>query len=157
MRQLQPEVRLRGGTMVTGRCLASDVKPPYGAWAEILEAIHALNLVPPREWTELPRLLPALGSAPTAPSSAVPCATPKFRLRRNWVSARIELPTRTTSEADVGSSDMRRMRIPDEMSSRRRSIPCSPDCRRCWLPRKIIELDMRILEPVTDHVWITVT
>jgi diguanylate cyclase (GGDEF)-like protein/putative nucleotidyltransferase with HDIG domain len=61
VRQLQPEVRLRGGTMVFGRCLASDVKPPYGAWAEIIKSIHDLGIVPPREWKELPRLVPALG------------------------------------------------------------------------------------------------
>ena len=62
VRQLQPEVRLRGGTMVFGRCLASDVKPPYGAWAEIVAAIHGLGIVPPREWKELPRLVPALAA-----------------------------------------------------------------------------------------------
>ncbi len=62
VRQLLPEVRLRGGAMVTGRCLATDVKPPYGPWAEIVEAIHALQLVAPGKWDELARLVPALGS-----------------------------------------------------------------------------------------------
>ncbi|MCC7054357.1 MAG: diguanylate cyclase [Gemmatimonadaceae bacterium] len=70
VRQLQPEVRLRGGTMVFGRCLASDVKPPYGAWAEVITAIHALGIVPPREWKELPRLVPALGAATDQASPA---------------------------------------------------------------------------------------
>jgi diguanylate cyclase (GGDEF)-like protein/putative nucleotidyltransferase with HDIG domain len=69
VRQLQPEVRLRGGTMVFGRCLASDVKPPYGAWAEIIKAIHDLNIVPPRAWNELPRLVPALASSSEQPST----------------------------------------------------------------------------------------
>ena len=76
VRQLLPEVRLRGGTMVTGRCLATDVKPPYGAWAEIIEAIHALNVVPAGEWKELARLVPALGNGSTPP----PTASSKYAL-----------------------------------------------------------------------------
>ena len=70
VRQLQPEVRLRGGTMVFGRCLASDVKPPYGAWAEIIKSIHDLGIVPARDWRELPRLVPALGIAGSEPAAA---------------------------------------------------------------------------------------
>ena len=70
VRQLQPEVRLRGGTMVFGRCIASDVKPPYGAWAEIIAAIHALGIVPQRDWKELPRLVPALAPASSQPSTS---------------------------------------------------------------------------------------
>lgn len=70
VRQLQPEVRLRGGTMVFGRCLASDVKPPYGAWAEIVKAIHDLGIVPAREWKELARLVPALGPSGVDASTA---------------------------------------------------------------------------------------
>ena len=70
VRQLQPEVRLRGGTMVFGRCLASDVKPPYGAWAEIIKSIHDLGIVAPREWKELPRLVPALAVSGDGPSAA---------------------------------------------------------------------------------------
>ncbi len=70
VRQLQPEVRLRGGAMVVGRCVASDVKPPYGAWAEIITAIHELGIVPPGDWKELSRLVPALSSSSGAPSAA---------------------------------------------------------------------------------------
>lgn len=60
VRQLEPEVRLRGGAMVVGRCVAGDVRPPYGAWAEIVEAIHRRGLVPLRPWRELGRLVPVL-------------------------------------------------------------------------------------------------
>lgn len=67
VRQLRPEVRLRGGAMVTGRFIEADVKPPYGAWAEVLEALHRLGLVAPRAWPELRRLVPALD--PEAQSS----------------------------------------------------------------------------------------
>ncbi|HVE77618.1 MAG TPA: diguanylate cyclase [Gemmatimonadaceae bacterium] len=66
LRQLAPEVRLRAGSLVTGRCLEADVRPPYAPWAEAVEAIRALGIVPDREWRELPRLVPALGEAPTA-------------------------------------------------------------------------------------------
>lgn len=70
VRQLQPEVRLRGGAMVFGRCVASDVKPPYGAWAEIVKAIHEQGIVVPGEWRELSRLVPALASNSGVPLAA---------------------------------------------------------------------------------------
>ena len=63
VRQLLPEVRLRAGSLVAGRCVEADVKPPYAAWAEVIAAIHKLGIVAGREWHELPRLVPALGSA----------------------------------------------------------------------------------------------
>lgn len=61
LRQLLPEVRLRGGTLVMGRALEADVKPPYGPWAEILGAMRQRVNAPGRVWRELPRLVPALG------------------------------------------------------------------------------------------------
>jgi len=60
VRQLRPEARLRGAAMVAGRFIEADVKPPYGPWAEIIDSIHRLGLVPPRPWPELGRLVPAL-------------------------------------------------------------------------------------------------
>ena len=68
LRQLEPEVRLRAGSLVVGRCLEADVKPPYGPWAEVIAAIRRLDPAgaSAREWHELPRLVPALGAAPTA-------------------------------------------------------------------------------------------
>ena len=60
LRQLLPEVRLRGGSLVMGRALEADVKPPYGPWAEILGAIRQRVNAPGRVWRELPRLVPAL-------------------------------------------------------------------------------------------------
>ena len=66
LRQLLPEVRLRGGSLVMGRALEADVKPPYGPWAEILSNIKQRVNAPGRVWRELPRLVPALsdGSEP---------------------------------------------------------------------------------------------
>ena len=60
LRQLLPEVRLRGGSLVMGRALEADVKPPYGPWAEILGAIMQRVNAPGRVWRELPRLVPSL-------------------------------------------------------------------------------------------------
>jgi diguanylate cyclase (GGDEF)-like protein/putative nucleotidyltransferase with HDIG domain len=71
LRQLLPEVRLRGGSLVMGRALEADVKPPYGPWAEILSSIKQRVNAPGRVWRELPRLVPALaeGSEPTSQST----------------------------------------------------------------------------------------
>ena len=67
LRQLAPEVRLRGGAIVTGRCLEADVKPPYGPWADVVESLRARGLVPEgRSWEELPRLVPALSGGASA-------------------------------------------------------------------------------------------
>jgi len=68
VRRLSGEVRLRAGSLVAGRCVEADAKPPYAPWAEVLAAIHQLGVVPPQEWRELPRLVPALGAPPQEPS-----------------------------------------------------------------------------------------
>ncbi len=41
LRQLEPEIRLRGGSMVVGRAVdAVMVQPPYAPWVEIVEALE---------------------------------------------------------------------------------------------------------------------
>jgi diguanylate cyclase (GGDEF)-like protein len=60
LRQLEPEVRLRHGSMVVGRCHEADVQPPYAPWAEVISAIGRLASAPRRAWRELPRLVPGL-------------------------------------------------------------------------------------------------
>ena len=41
LRQLEPEIRLRGGSMVVGRALdAVMVQPPYAPWIEVVEALE---------------------------------------------------------------------------------------------------------------------
>jgi diguanylate cyclase (GGDEF)-like protein/putative nucleotidyltransferase with HDIG domain len=60
VRQLLPEVRLRGATMVTARALESDNRPPFGPWAELVLGLHELGLAPARPWPLLERLVPAL-------------------------------------------------------------------------------------------------
>ncbi len=63
LRQLGPEISVRAGALLVGRCLEADVRPPYGPWADVIGAIHALGIVPTRAWRELGRLVPALGAA----------------------------------------------------------------------------------------------
>jgi diguanylate cyclase (GGDEF)-like protein/putative nucleotidyltransferase with HDIG domain len=63
VRQLLPEVRLRGAAMVTGRALESESRPPYGPWAELVLSLHASGLAPTRRWPLLERLVPALSGA----------------------------------------------------------------------------------------------
>ena len=60
IRRLEPEVRLRAGSLVTGRCQEADVQPPYAPWADVINAIRRLDAVPARAWRELPHLVPAL-------------------------------------------------------------------------------------------------
>ena len=68
LRQLAPDVGVRAGSLLFGRCLEADVRPPYGPWTDIIGAIHALDIVPARPWRELGRLVPGLG-APVAAAS----------------------------------------------------------------------------------------
>ena len=60
IRRLEPEVRLRAGSLVSGRCQEADVQPPYAPWADVINAIRRLDAVPARQWRELPHLVPAL-------------------------------------------------------------------------------------------------
>ncbi|NUO63899.1 MAG: diguanylate cyclase [Gemmatimonadaceae bacterium] len=62
IKQLEPEVRLRAGSLVTGRAHEADVQAPYAPWAEVIGAIRRLDIVPKHPWRELPRLVPALGA-----------------------------------------------------------------------------------------------
>ncbi|AHG90238.1 diguanylate cyclase [Gemmatirosa kalamazoonensis] len=66
VRQLGPSARVRSGALVGAACLEADVRPPYGPWADVIAALHALGAVAPRAWRELPRLVPALRH-PAAP------------------------------------------------------------------------------------------
>ena len=62
LKQLEPEVRLRAGSLVFGRCQEADVQPPYGPWAEVINHMRRLDRAPQRRWRELSRLVPALPS-----------------------------------------------------------------------------------------------
>jgi diguanylate cyclase (GGDEF)-like protein/putative nucleotidyltransferase with HDIG domain len=72
VRQLLPEVRLRGAVMVTGRAMESESRPPFGVWAEALAGIYELGIVPGRTWPLLSRLVAPLRA--TTPVAALPTA-----------------------------------------------------------------------------------
>ena len=72
VRQLLPEVRLRGAVLATGRALDAESRPPYGPWAEIVASAHALGLTAPRPWPLLERLAPVLRDAGSAAEVAAP-------------------------------------------------------------------------------------
>jgi predicted ATPase len=69
LRRLTPEVRFRSGVLVVGRCQEADVRPPYGPWADVIDALRVMGFVSHRPWRELPRLVPALSEEPLAPGA----------------------------------------------------------------------------------------
>lgn len=74
LRQLDPEVRLRGAAVVVGQCADGEIKSPLAPWVSIIERLHERGAVPSREWLALSQLIPALrlpGLEPaTAPTSS---------------------------------------------------------------------------------------
>jgi GGDEF domain-containing protein len=62
VRQLEPEVRLRGGLFAMAASSNLEVREPYGVWRAILRATHRFPTVPQRDWQELPQLEPLLGA-----------------------------------------------------------------------------------------------
>ena len=70
MRQLESEVRVRGGLFAMAASTNQDVPQPYGVWSELLRATNRSPINPPRAWMELHHLEPTFGqpadaSAPT--------------------------------------------------------------------------------------------
>ncbi|HJU66613.1 MAG TPA: diguanylate cyclase [Gemmatimonadaceae bacterium] len=70
LRQLEPEVRLRSGSLVVGRGREADVQPPYAPWAEVLSAIRRTTPHSDRTWHELPHLVPAFGAGDRPPTGS---------------------------------------------------------------------------------------
>jgi diguanylate cyclase (GGDEF)-like protein/putative nucleotidyltransferase with HDIG domain len=60
LRQLAPDVVVRAGALLAGRCIEADVQPPYGPWTEVATSAAAAGLVPERPWQQLRRLVPTL-------------------------------------------------------------------------------------------------
>lgn len=56
LRQLAPEVRLRGGSLVIARAKMGSVRTPYGIWSQVLFALRRLPDAPTRTWHELTNL-----------------------------------------------------------------------------------------------------
>ena len=67
VRQLEPEVRLRGGSLVVGRAREQRVREPYGVWSSLITALHRLPHAPRGPWRELHHLAPSIvGEDPAA-------------------------------------------------------------------------------------------
>ena len=60
VRQLEPEVRLRGGSLVFASAPNQDVRTPYGVWTDVLLALKRLPDAPARTWRELVHLHPGI-------------------------------------------------------------------------------------------------
>jgi len=75
LKQLESEVRLRGGLFAVVASPKRGAQRPYGVWRALLRATHVFQPSPEREWAELQHLEPALGER-----SASPRAGSQFRL-----------------------------------------------------------------------------
>ena len=69
VRRLEPEVRLRGGSLVVGRSREQRVREPYGVWTSLVAALHRLPGAPSGPWRELHHLVRALGTDASATST----------------------------------------------------------------------------------------
>jgi diguanylate cyclase (GGDEF)-like protein len=75
VRQLEPQVRFRGGAMISATSSPTSVREPYAVWAAILRGLQRLPEAPQREWRELHKLVSALG-----PGSPHQAAGSQYRL-----------------------------------------------------------------------------
>jgi tetratricopeptide (TPR) repeat protein/GGDEF domain-containing protein len=76
VRTLEPEVRMRGGSLVLASCRESTHEAPYGLWCDVLRAVRRLPVKSSRVWRELPSLDPSLERA----SDDTPRGRSKIRL-----------------------------------------------------------------------------
>ena len=53
---IMPEVRLRGGSLVSASCHRQSLPEPYALWSEVLRAVRRLPVKSTRLWRELPSL-----------------------------------------------------------------------------------------------------
>ena len=77
VRRLEPEVRLRGGSLVVGRSREQRVREPYGVWTSVIAALHRLPGAPSGPWRELHHLVRAV--ATDASTTTTPWGS-KYRL-----------------------------------------------------------------------------
>ena len=61
IRQIEPHVRFRGGTMINVASPHSSVPEPYAVWASLLRGLQRLPDAPTQDWRELQKLVPSLG------------------------------------------------------------------------------------------------
>ena len=56
LRQMEPEVRLRGGSLIVARASNGGVRTPYAMWSQILHALRRMPDAPTKTWRELRHL-----------------------------------------------------------------------------------------------------
>jgi diguanylate cyclase (GGDEF)-like protein/putative nucleotidyltransferase with HDIG domain len=61
VRQLESEMKLRDGVMIHAPSLDGDDATPYAPWIDVIARLHALELLPDREWRALHQLVPHIG------------------------------------------------------------------------------------------------
>ncbi|HKH90709.1 MAG TPA: AAA family ATPase, partial [Gemmatimonadaceae bacterium] len=64
VQMLGPEVRLRGGSLVSAACHEQRLPEPYALWSEVLRAVRRLPVKIKRSWRELSLLDASLERAP---------------------------------------------------------------------------------------------
>jgi diguanylate cyclase (GGDEF)-like protein len=74
LRQLEPEVRLRGGSLITARASNTGVRAPYAVWTQVLTNLRRLPDAPTKTWRELNHLDAAIPGSDEQPAGS------KFRL-----------------------------------------------------------------------------
>lgn len=82
VQQLAPDVAIRGGAMVVGRCLEADVRPPFGPWGDLLAQLPLTAAVTERRWTELARLVPGIGARQPSSGNAADARESRYTLLR---------------------------------------------------------------------------
>ncbi|HEY2066029.1 MAG TPA: AAA family ATPase [Gemmatimonadaceae bacterium] len=60
VRTLEPEVRMRGGSLVVASARESTLASPYALWCDVLRGVRRLPVKSTRGWRELPSLDPSL-------------------------------------------------------------------------------------------------
>jgi eukaryotic-like serine/threonine-protein kinase len=56
VRSLEPEVRMRGGSLVVAAARESTLSAPYAVWSDVLRGVRRLPVKSTRGWRELPSL-----------------------------------------------------------------------------------------------------
>jgi len=63
LRQMEPEVRLRGGSLIVVRASNGGVRTPYTMWSQILHSLRRLPDAPTKTWREVRHLDPLIPGA----------------------------------------------------------------------------------------------
>ena len=63
VRTLEPEIRMRGGSLVLAACRENTHDAPYALWSDVLRAVRRLPVKSTRVWRELPSLDASLEGA----------------------------------------------------------------------------------------------